>query len=125
MEYRFHAGQQGLDRAIPFLKDQLDYLESYQFESDQLEAVRQSRLATTKLRLGLYLIQIGQTQKGRKLVLEGSSASFLKAGLALALASFNSELRHQAFRFLQVLNNYQCYLQRNRSLYHLNRKKGD
>ena len=59
MEYRFHAEQQGLDRAIPYLKDKLNYLESFQFEAEGIEKVRCDRLIETKLLLGLRLIQIG------------------------------------------------------------------
>jgi GT2 family glycosyltransferase len=71
MEYRVHAEQQGINRAIRYLSDKLQYLESYKFESEKLEKIRQNRLAETQLLLGLRLIETGETQKGRKLVLAG------------------------------------------------------
>jgi glycosyltransferase involved in cell wall biosynthesis len=100
MEYRFHAQQQGIERAISFLEDMLMYLESYQFESNKLEAIRRKRLAETQLRLGLSLIQIGQTREGQKLIMAGKSASHIKAWTGLALTLLNLELRRKALSFL-------------------------
>lgn len=100
MEYRFHSGQRGLNRGISFLRDQIAYLESYQFESTQLESVRQHRLAKTKLLLGICLIELEQLEEGRKLVLSGCSASYLKAAVALLLTLLNQETRTKFFHFL-------------------------
>lgn len=76
MEYRVHQEQQGLDRAIPYLKDKLTYLESHQFEVASLEQIRRTRLSETQLLLGLRLIEKGETAVGRQLV----NAAILTAG---------------------------------------------
>ncbi len=68
MEYRFHAQQQGIDRAIPYLQDKIRYLANYQFENSQLEAMRQIRLAGTQEALGLRLIENGDSAAGRRLL---------------------------------------------------------
>ncbi|MBW4635210.1 MAG: glycosyltransferase [Iphinoe sp. HA4291-MV1] len=97
MEYRFHAQQQGINRAIPYLTDKLLYLESYQFESEKLEKIRQQRLAETQLLLGLRLIEKGETHKGRELVLVGKSFSRAKAWTGLGLSLLPVGLRSLAF----------------------------
>jgi len=97
MEYRVHAEQQGINRAIRYLSDKLQYLESYKFESDKLEKIRQNRLAETQLLLGLRLIETGETQKGRKLVLAGKSFSTAKAWTGLGLSVLPVGLRSKAF----------------------------
>ncbi|NJR74966.1 MAG: glycosyltransferase, partial [Scytonema sp. CRU_2_7] len=97
MEYRFHTQQQGIDRAIPYLSDKLRYLESYQFESDKLEKIRQRRLAETQLLLGLRLIEKGDMQKGRELVLAGKSFSPAKAWTGLGLSVLPVGLRAWGF----------------------------
>ena len=83
MEYRFHAQQHGCDRAIPYLSDKLRYLIGYEFESEKLETVRLQRIAETQLALGLRLIEVGETAKGRLMVRAGKSVSAAKmwAGL--------------------------------------------
>ncbi|GAB1543572.1 hypothetical protein NUACC21_62470 [Scytonema sp. NUACC21] len=101
MEYRFHAQQQGIDRAIPYLRDKTRYLESYKFESEKLEKIRQQRLAETRLLLGLRLIEKGETQKGRELVLAGKSFSTAKAWIGLALSVLPTGLRSWAFGLLR------------------------
>jgi glycosyltransferase involved in cell wall biosynthesis len=101
MEYRFHAQQQGIGRAIPYLRDKLSYLESYQFESEKLEKIRQSRLAETKLLLGLRLIETGETGKGRQLVQAGRLSSPSKAQVVLALSLLPKGLRQPAFSALR------------------------
>lgn len=101
MEYRFHAEQQGIERAIPYLTDKLRYLESYQFESEKLESVRRSRLAQTKLLLGLRLIEKGETSKGRQLVLEGKSVSPMKGWTGLALSLLPVGWRGKTFEYLR------------------------
>jgi glycosyltransferase involved in cell wall biosynthesis len=101
MEYRFHDGQQGIDRAIPYLKDKLNYLESFQFESETLENVRRSRIIETQLLLGLRLIEKGDTQKGRELVLAGKSNSSLKAYSGFVLSFFPPIARKPAFELLR------------------------
>ncbi|BAZ22310.1 glycosyl transferase family protein [Kalymmatonema gypsitolerans NIES-4073] len=97
MEYRFHDQQQGINRAIPYLRDKLQYLESYKFPSDKLEEIRQKRLAETQLLLGLRLIEKGETQKGRELVLAGKSFSSAKAWTGLGLSLLPVGLRPWAF----------------------------
>jgi len=97
MEYRVHAEQQGINRAIRYLSDKLQYLESYKFESEKLEKIRQNRLAETQLLLGLRLIETGETQKGRKLVLAGKSFSTAKAWTGLGLSVLPVGLRSKAF----------------------------
>ncbi len=97
MEYRVHSEQQGIDRAIPYLRDKLQYLQSYQFESARIERIRRSRLAETQLLLGLRLIEKGDTQAGRQLVLAGRSRSIPKALTGLALSLFPDSMRQKAF----------------------------
>ncbi|WP_041233422.1 glycosyltransferase family 2 protein [Cylindrospermum stagnale] len=101
MEYRVHAEQQGINRAIPYLHDKVRYLESYKFESDKLEKLRQNRLMETQLLLGLRLIEKGETQKGRELVLAGKSFSKVKAWTGLGLSLLPIAWRHQAFKSLR------------------------
>ncbi|PSB19499.1 glycosyltransferase family 2 protein [Phormidesmis priestleyi ULC007] len=103
MEYRVHAEQQGLDRAIPYLKDKLNYLESFHFESEKIEKVRRDRLLETKLLLGLRLIQIGDTQAGRNLINQGKLASPNKARVGLALSRLPMSLRQKAFTLLKQI----------------------
>lgn len=101
MEYRFHPEQQGINRAIPYLTDKLRYLESYKFTPENLEKIRQQRLAETRLLLGLRLIETGETQKGRELVLAGQSFSTAKAWTGLALSILPLRLRPWAFGSLR------------------------
>ncbi|MBD2099529.1 glycosyltransferase [Leptolyngbya sp. FACHB-261] len=103
MEYRVHAEQQGINRAIPYLTDKLHYLESYQFESPSLEAVRRARLLESQLLLGLRLIEKGETDKGRKLVQAAASASPAKARMGLTLSLLPTGLRSPAFGLLRRL----------------------
>ena len=101
MEYRVHPGQQGMNRAIPYLSDKLQYLKSYKFESTKLEQVRKNRLQETQLLLGLRLIESGETQKGRELVLAGKSFSQSKALISLGLSLLPLNMRSQAFDVLR------------------------
>lgn len=101
MEYRVHAEQQGINRAIPYLQDKLRYLSSYQFESDKLEKVRLQRLAETQLLLGLRLIEKGEVQKGRELVFAGKSFSHAKAWAGLGLSLLPGGVREKAFEVLR------------------------
>ncbi|WP_373536750.1 glycosyltransferase family 2 protein [Microcoleus sp.] len=103
MEYRFHAEQQGVDRAIPYLSDKLRYLTGYEFESEQLETVRLKRLAETQLALGLRLIEVGETAKGRLMVRAGKSVSEAKMWAGLGLSLLPVELRGRAFEFVREL----------------------
>lgn len=103
MEYRVHSEQQGIDRAIPYLKDKLSYLENFEFESSNLEKIRQSRLAETQLLLGLRLIEVGDTIQGRKLVQSGQSASISRAYTGLALSLLPKSMRQTAFQGLRKL----------------------
>ncbi|PLZ07084.1 glycosyltransferase family 2 protein [Fischerella thermalis] len=101
MEYRVHAEQQGINRAIPYLQDKLRYLSSYTFESDKLEKVRLQRLAETQLLLGLRLIEKGEVQKGRELVFAGKSFSHAKAWAGLGLSLLPGGVREKAFEVLR------------------------
>jgi len=103
MEYRLHAEQQGIDRAIPYFFDKIRYLESYKFESEELEKIRQERLMETQLLLGLRLIEKGETQKGRELVLAGKSFSTAKAWTGLGLSLLPLGLRGKAFDALRQI----------------------
>ena len=103
MEYRFHAEQQGLDRAISYLKDKLNYLESFHFESEKIEKIRHDRLLETKLLLGLRLIQIGETQEGRSLISQGKSASPIKAQIGLVLSQLPMNLRQKVLTVLKQI----------------------
>jgi glycosyltransferase involved in cell wall biosynthesis len=101
MEYRVHAEQQGIDRAIPYLQDKLRYLESHQFDSEELEKIRQFRLAETQLLLGLRLINMGKTEVGRSLVHAGKAIAPLKAWTGLGLSLLPRSLRTQTFKLIR------------------------
>ncbi|MEG4067067.1 glycosyltransferase [Microcoleus sp. Pol11C2] len=103
MEYRVHAGQQGVDRAIPYLSDKLRYLIGYEFESEKLETVRLQRIAETQLALGLRLLEVGETAKGRLMVRAGKSVSAAKMWAGLGLSLLPVELRPRAFEFVREL----------------------
>jgi glycosyltransferase involved in cell wall biosynthesis len=105
MEYRFHPEQQGSDRAIPYLTDKLRYLTSYEFDWEKLEAVRLRRIAETQLALGLRLIEVGETEKGRAMVRAGKSASEAKMWAGLGLSLLPIEWRGKAFRAVRELVN--------------------
>ncbi|MEB3216570.1 MAG: glycosyltransferase family 2 protein [Nostocales cyanobacterium 94392] len=101
MEYRIHAQQQGINRAIPYLRDKQQYLQSYQFDSEKLEKVRLQRLQETQLLLGLRLIETGETAKGRELVKKGKSFSTAKAWTGLGLSLLPVSVRGKAFDVLR------------------------
>ncbi|BAZ66855.1 MAG: glycosyltransferase [Pelatocladus maniniholoensis HA4357-MV3] len=103
MEYRIHAEQQGINRVIPYLQDKLGYLSHYKFESDKLEKVRLQRLAETQLLLGLRLLEKGEIQKGRELVLAGKSFSHAKAWTGLGLSLLPKGLRKKGFELLRQM----------------------
>ncbi|WP_414550421.1 glycosyltransferase family 2 protein [Anabaena sp. CCY 0017] len=103
MEYRYHAEQQGINREVPYLFDKIRYLENYHFESEKLEKVRQNRLAESQLLLGLRLIEKGETQKGKELVLAGKSFSTAKALTGLGLSFLPVGLRSQAVNVLRQI----------------------
>ncbi|MDF5726354.1 MAG: glycosyltransferase family 2 protein [Rhizonema sp. PD37] len=101
MEYRVHAEQQGIDRAIQYFTDKSQYLESYKFDSEKLEKIRLQRLAETQLLLGLRLVEKGETRKGRELVLAGKSFSPAKAYTVLGLSILPVKLRSKGFELLR------------------------
>jgi glycosyltransferase involved in cell wall biosynthesis len=101
MEYRVHAEQQGINRAIPYLSDKLRYLNSYKFDSEKLEKIRLQRLAETQLLLGLRLIENGETQKGRELILAGKSFSHTTAWTGLGLSLLPTGVRGKAFELVR------------------------
>jgi glycosyltransferase involved in cell wall biosynthesis len=97
MEYRVHAEQQNKNRAIRYLSDKLQYLNKYKFESELLEKIRQERLSETQLLLGLRLIEKGETQQGRELVIAGKAYSPQKAWTGLGLSLLPTSVRPLAF----------------------------
>lgn len=101
MEYRVHAQQQGINRAIPYLRDKQQYLQSYKFDSQKLEKIRLQRLQETQLLLGLRLIETGETEKGRELVIAGKSFSTAKAWTGLGLSLLPLGMRGKAFDALR------------------------
>jgi glycosyltransferase involved in cell wall biosynthesis len=101
MEYRYHAEQQGINRAIPYLDDKIRYLAKYKFELEKLEIIRKNRLTETQLLLGLRLIEKGETEKGRQLVLAGKSFSKTKTWTGLGLSLLPIPFRGQAFNALR------------------------
>jgi glycosyltransferase involved in cell wall biosynthesis len=103
MEYRVHEGQQGLDRAIPYLGDKIQYLETYQFDSPELESIRQSRLRESQLLLGLRLVESGEIHQGRQLLRQGKSFSPAKAYIGLTLSILPGVLREFAFKTLRQI----------------------
>jgi glycosyltransferase involved in cell wall biosynthesis len=88
MEYRFHDEQQGIHRAIPYLKDKIHYLNLYAFPDPDLEAIRHRRLQETQLLLGLRLVEVGDTQAGKALLQRGKGHSPTKANIGRAIAAF-------------------------------------
>ena len=103
MEYRVHAEQQGIDRAIPYLQDKLRYLSSYSFDSENIESVRLRRSAETKLLLGLRLIEVGNVPEGRQLVWAGKAISPAKAWTGLGLSLLPGKLRSWGFGVVRRL----------------------
>jgi glycosyltransferase involved in cell wall biosynthesis len=101
MEYRFHAEQHGIHREIPYLKDQLVYLENFHFESDKLEKVRRSRISAAQLSLGFRLMQMGNISQGRELVMAGRNASPTKAFGSMAFSYLPGGMRRQALGFMR------------------------
>ncbi|AKG22982.1 glycosyltransferase family 2 protein [Calothrix sp. 336/3] len=102
MEYRCHPEQQTPDRAIRYLQDKIQYLQSYNFASAKLESIRCQRLAETQLLLGIRLIEKGDTEKGRQLTIAGKSTSYLKASIALTLSLLPLGMRRQLLGFLRT-----------------------
>ena len=103
MEYRFHPEQQGIGRAIPYLRDKLQYLNLYQFTDDELEAIRQQRLQETQLLLGLRLIEVGETAEGKALLHQGKAHSAPKAKIGQLIAAFPPAMRPLLFSALRRL----------------------
>jgi glycosyltransferase involved in cell wall biosynthesis len=103
MSYRFHAEQQGIDRAIPYFTDKLQYLNAYRFEDQQIESIRQSRLSETQLLLGLRLIERGEVERGRALVQLGQSHSTKKAIAGLLLSHVPKPFRASAFGMVRAI----------------------
>ena len=101
MEYRVHAGQQGLGRAIQYLKDEIQYLENFQFDVGNIETCRLNRLRDTQLTLGLRLIELGQIEQGRQYLQAGQGSSMKKARVGLMLSYLPSPLRTAAFGILR------------------------
>lgn len=72
MEYRFHQGQSSLQQNIHFLSAKLFCVESYEFSDEKLEQERYKNLAILQQTLGLRLLEAGETQKGRNLLLQST-----------------------------------------------------
>jgi hypothetical protein len=68
-----------------------------------LETVRLKRIAETQLALGLRLIEVGETAKGRSMVRAGKSVSAAKMWAGLGLSLLPVELRPKAFEFVREL----------------------
>lgn len=83
MEYRRHPEQNSHARALRYLEDKAQYLRYFQFADAQLERVRCRRLQETELHLGLRLVEMGQTQRGRAL-LQGKPGRKAQVGRSLA-----------------------------------------
>ncbi|MDB9525340.1 glycosyltransferase family 2 protein [Oscillatoria sp. CS-180] len=105
MEYRFHDEQQGIGRAIPYLKDKIQYLNLYKFSEPALETIRCDRLRETQLLLGLRLVEIGETQQGKDLLRQGEAHSKLKARAGQFIALFPRSLRPSLFGLLRRMKN--------------------
>lgn len=101
MEYRVHAGQQGLGRAVRYLSDQVAYLENFRFDTASLEAVRQARLAETQLVLGLRLVESGAVIEGRDYLQQGRSHNPRKAWIGQVLSHCPVPVRRFAFNALR------------------------
>ncbi|NEO83109.1 MAG: glycosyltransferase [Spirulina sp. SIO3F2] len=94
MEYRRHPEQTSRSRALRYLEDKAQYLRYFQFEDMHLEQVRRNRLQDTELQLGLRLIEVGQTQRGRALLQEKPGR---KAQVGRSLAYLPLPLRQWCF----------------------------
>ena len=70
MEYRFHGGQTSLKQDIHFLSAKAFCIDSYQFASTELQALRKNKLGVLKQGLGMRLIEKGDSDKGRQLLQE-------------------------------------------------------
>lgn len=68
MEYRFHGAQTSLKQDIHFLSAKAFCLDSYQFQSDRLEEIKQEKLGVVEQGLGIRLIEKGETARGRQLL---------------------------------------------------------
>lgn len=101
MEYRYHAGQQGVHRAIPYLEDKLHYLGRYQFRDPEIEDIRRNRLADSQLSLGLSYLQAGRSAQARSLIWQGRSANFQKMAIGWGLSWLPHGLRQQIFKRLK------------------------
>lgn len=101
MEYRFHEGQSGLQRSIPFLTDKLSYLESYEFKEENLECSRKARILDTKVRLASDLINIGEVAQGRSLLINSGFVFYFNLKIWLkSLAILSVSYIPERFRYL-------------------------
>lgn len=105
MEYRVYEEQKAIKRAIPYLRDKLNYLNLFKFDSETCESIRKLRLIETQLLLGLRLIEDGETSTGQKMVWRGKSHSYLKAVIALILSVLPIKLRQDGFQLLRKFKN--------------------
>ena len=103
MEYRFHPEQQGIGRAIPYLRDKIQYLKLYEFTDSQLENLRQRRLQEAQLMLGLRLVEAGNTTEGKALLQQGRAYSAPKAKIGQLIAAFPPAVRPWLFAVLRRL----------------------
>lgn len=95
MEYRFHGNQVSLKQSLHFLKAKLFCYESYQFDSILWENSKQKKIANTQQDLGLRLIENGDSQQGRKLLLESQKilGNSPRSVFGLILSYFPSNIR--------------------------------
>lgn len=102
MEYRSYSEVEEVDFTIPYLIEKLNYLTSYEFDTEKLEMVRLKRIAETNLLLGLRLIEVGENPKGRQMIVAGKSASPSKMWKGLCLSLLPMGWREKAFNLLKV-----------------------
>lgn len=106
MEYRFHGGQTSLKQNLHFLQAKLFCIESYSFDDQELEKQRIIKLAQTQQDLGLRLIEQGDVEAGRKLLVASKlvlgNSKRTNLGLIMSYLPFNiRQLLLQGFRQLR------------------------
>ena len=103
MEYRFHGGQTSLKQDLHFLAAKAFCIDSYHFNSPELQALKQEKLAIVKQGLGIRLMEKGDSNQGRKLLQESAAilgySPRLYFGLFLSYLPLN--LRKQLLQTLR------------------------
>lgn len=98
MEYRFHGNQVSLAQGLHFLRAKKWCYESYKFKAIEWENMRLKKLAGTKQDLGLRLIENGDSQEGRNLLLESNKilGNSNRSNFGLILSFFPLNIRQFA-----------------------------